>query len=258
MLVDAHAHLHEYSLANFMDVLSSSISNLTVISNSVDVESSIRTIAIGKKTKKVIPFVGIHPDIFKNQLEGDSEEAIRTRVEAIQEIAPFSSGIGEIGIDPKYGSLEYQERLFTSLLGTCEKTRLPVSIHSRDSVQKILPILTTFSLTGSILFHWFAGSESELKQIKDRGYYVSYGPSILYSKRMATLVEKSSPDRILSETDSPTPFSSLTKGISTPYLVASVVFKIGLITKTNFEQTKQMLHLNVLRYLGTQNSLRVK
>ncbi len=123
---------------------------------------------------------------------------------------------------------------------------------------KILQILTTFSLKGSVLFHWFAGSESELKQIKDRGYYVSYGPSILYSKRMGMLVEKSARDRILPETDSPTPFSSLTQGISTPFLISSVAFKIGLITKVNFDQVKEMLYENVLRYLGTQNSLRVK
>jgi len=62
----------------------------------------------------------------------------------------------------------------------------------------------------------------------------------------------------LSETDSPTPYASLNSGISTPYLVASVVFKLSMIKRVSFETMKDTIFQNVVEYLGTQTSLRVK
>jgi TatD DNase family protein len=259
MLVDAHAHLDEVSMANFVKTLSENEPDFVVITNSVDAESSFRNLELAEKSARIIPFVGIHPESFlKIRNEGSIGDRMETSLEKVSKVSLRSAGIGEIGIDPKYGSEKDQESLFRSLLSSCEKTGLPVSIHSRNSVSKIIQILSTFNLRGSILFHWFAGSEQELDKLGENGIYVSYGPSIINSKRMRSLVYKSDLEFILAETDSPTPFNSLNEGIGTPFLVGSVVFEIGLIKKIRFEEMRDILNENVFRYLGTQTSLRVK
>jgi TatD DNase family protein len=259
LLVDAHAHLDDVRLLPFIESIENPELGVLVISNSVDYNSSIKNLNLGKNSGKIIPFVGIHPEIFSHRsgklipTSGD----LQKMTEEIEKIIPRSSGVGEIGIDPKYGSVKEQEFLFSLMLSLCENTVLPIAVHSRDSVSSILQILSTFNLKSPVLFHWFAGSDSELIQVIDRGIFVSYGPSIIVSKRLRTLVEKSEIDLILPETDSPTPFASLNHSFSSPILIASVIFKIGLIRKIQFDEAKEIFRENVTRYLGTQNSLRV-
>lgn len=255
-MIDAHAHLDEVALSSFVEEFLAGIPELTIISNSVDPTSSIQNLELARKSDRIIPFVGIHPDFVRRRSKTSN---IDNSTEEIAKLTTRCAGIGEIGMDPKYGSLEDQEKIFVSMLSLGEKTNLPVSIHSRDSVAKILQMLSTFNLKGSVLFHWFAGTEAELAQINDGGFYVSYGPSILFSKRMAALVQKTRGDLILAETDSPTSYASLLRqSTSTPFLIGTTVFKISLLLETKFDEMNHILSENALRYLRTQNSLRVK
>jgi TatD DNase family protein len=260
MLTDAHVHMNEATLSNFVDqVVDSGICQVASISNSVDFSSSAQNIELGKRTKAIVPFVGIHPEFFRNLAHGRSDgKELEQEIDNVRELSNFSSGIGEIGIDPKYGSVEKQGQLFSSMLALCEESQLPVSIHSRDAVKTILEIMSSFQLKGSVLFHWFAGTEQELNVVSDRGYFVSFGPAILTSKRMGRLVEQTRIDLILAETDSPTPYSFTNSSISTPLLIASTIFKIGLIRKLSFAEMNRTLNENVFKYLGTQTSLRVR
>ena len=260
MLLDSHAHLDESALQDFVQAISRSETEITIISNSINLESSLRNIELAKLSDNIIPFVGIHPDVFKQPSAGAGirKAPLDTMIDNIRELAALSSGIGEIGLDPKYGSVTEQENLFRTMLTISESTGLPTSIHNRNSVSQILEILSTFDLKGSVLLHWFAGSEQELAQINDKGIFVSYGPSILSSKRMRSLVEKTRSDLLLPETDSPTLFTSLNHSVSTPFLIASVVFEMALIKNIPFTELKEKIWKNVLSYLGTQNSLRVK
>jgi TatD DNase family protein len=260
LLVDAHAHLDERGLEDFVAVLSSSGPDISIISNSVNLESSRRNLELSELSQKIIPFVGIHPEVFRP--DSNKKEVppniLDQMVDGIPDIAGRSCGIGEIGLDPKYGSDKEQEKLFRKMLAISEKTGLPTSIHNRSSVSRILEIISTFALKRSVLLHWFAGTEQELAKIGDKEMFVSYGPSILTSKRMRGLVEKTPLDLLLPETDSPTPFASLNTSLSTPFLIASVVFEMGLIMKIPFQDLTEKIESNLSKYLGTQNSLRVK
>jgi len=258
LLVDAHAHLNDPILSDFVTKIPFPEINIAIVTNSVDSESSIRNIELGKTSSKIIPFVGIHPEIFRRQDLVGMNPNLDEMVAKVGSLSSASSGIGEIGIDPKYGNVERQERLFLSMLSLAERTKLPVSIHSRDSVSRITESLTTFNLKSSILFHWFAGTEQELVQLRDKGIFVSFGPVILFSKRMGKLVEGCESDLMLSETDAPTPFASLTRESSTPFLIASPVFKLCYIKKMPFVEMENVLFENTCKYLGTQTSLRVK
>ncbi len=103
------------------------------------------------------------------------------------------------------------------------------------------------------MFHWFAGSELEQGKIHDKGMFTSFGPSILFSRRLAGLVGSSDRGLILVETDSPTTFQSIINGPSTPFLAYSVAFKMAMILKMPFNDLCDLVETNVSKYLLTQD-----
>ena len=146
-------------------------SRLSIVSNSVDVESSVRNLEISRKFLSVIPFVGIHPEIFRTSRTELSRDELDRMVEQASKLFSFAKGIGEIGIDPGYGRTEDQMYLFDRILTVAEKTRLPMSLHTRDATSNVLEILSTRHLKSKMLFHWFSGNETELRRIHDAGIY---------------------------------------------------------------------------------------
>jgi TatD DNase family protein len=254
VLADSHAHLDDdrlqplvVNLQNWKD------RPIIIVSNSVDYVSSLRNIQLATKLESFYPFIGIHPEVFARAEAKFDKTSVDSSVEKLKSLLPLASGIGEIGLDPKYGSPREQEYLLEKMLSLAESLSLPVTLHNRDTVSQIIEILKSYSIKGKIMFHWFAGSDSELHAIQDRGMYISFGPSILFSKRLARLFGSSDPEFILSETDAPTPFSFLKVGCGNPYLIASVVFEMSLITKVSFEEMRETLEKNTRSYLGTQN-----
>ncbi|MFI5419912.1 MAG: TatD family hydrolase [Nitrososphaerales archaeon] len=259
LLVDSHAHLNELADRRLSAIFDQENPKLVVISNSADVESSRRNLKIAKKFRSIIPFYGIHPEIFSrpNSTPIDVEH-IDSMVTEIKKILSRGSGIGEVGLDSKYGSLDSQKYLFEKMLSLAESTSFPVTLHCRESVSAILETIASYNLKGKILFHWFAGTEEELGRVNERGMYTTYGPSILFSKRLSRLLSRSDPELLLSETDTPTRFNSLTKDEGNPLMIASVYFKMAATLKISFDSLREKLLQNTNEYLGTQTSLRVK
>ena len=225
-----------------------------MISNSVDLHSSSRNIELATNCDSVIPFVGIHPGIFARPENSSlTHEDFDIMIEEVVRLLKFAKGVGEVGLDPSYGYLIDQEYLLRGILSLAESSTLPITFHCRETILKTIDIVSTYNLQSKILFHWFAGSELELRKLHDRGMYTSFGPSILFSKRMAGLVKSSDPQFILAETDSPTPFRSIVDAPGTPILINSVAFKIGLILNIPFQQACELVETNANRYLLTQD-----
>lgn len=250
-LVDAHAHLDSQELVRFISTHNQE--NLSVISNSVNVESSTRNLELSRKLSSVVAFVGIHPEVFRYAQVSPSIEELDSMVEKIAALLKFAKGIGEVGLDPSYGRIDSQKHLLSRMLEIVEKTKLPVTIHSRGATAEIIEILTTYNLKSRILFHWFAGTEKELYKLHASGIYTSFGPSIIFSKRISTLLQLSDRKFILAETDSPTRFRSVMDAPSNPTLISSVVFHIGLLLNLPFEDACELTSSNSKSYLSTQD-----
>jgi len=185
-------------------------------------------------------FVGVHPS---NAPRAES-------LSWLEQDLRQASGIGEIGLDPKYsdeGPGSAQMRALVAQLEVAQAVRKPIQVHSRDAEKGCLEALSGFAL-GSVLMHWFQG-EGFLQEVVQRGYYVSYGPSLLYSKKLQRMAIRSSHDRVLTETDSPVPFGPL-GGAHGPSLVPSVVFKLSELWGEGFEDTRATLAANAMRFLG--------
>jgi len=203
------------------------------------------TSSVALKQEEAFPgtvkaFVGVHP----------SQALKITSLEWLEQDLKRASGIGEVGLDPKYsekGAGSAQMKALLAQLETSQRARKPVQVHSRDAERECLDALGGFSL-GTVLMHWFQGEEL-LNEVIGRGYYVSFGPSLLYSKKLQRMALRSPRGQVLTETDSPVPFTPL-GGIHGPSLVPSVVFRLSELWEKGFEETRAILTGNAMRFLG--------
>jgi len=238
--VDSHLHLQEGEAANSLALANAM--GIQLFTCGVDRETSFVALSQAEAAPKTVKaFVGVHPS------EVLREETSLTWLEPALRRA---SGAGEIGLDPKYSAKDAgsaQTKAFLTQLGAAQSAERPVQVHSRDAERECLDALGGFSL-GKVLMHWFQ-SEPLLQEAVDRGYFVSFGPSIIHSKKLQRLALRCPHDQALTETDSPVAFGAL-GGVKGPSLVPSVVFKLSELWKEGFEDTREVLSGNAARFLG--------
>jgi TatD DNase family protein len=155
-------------------------------------------------------------------------------------------------LDEKYsatGEGSAQMESFLDQLRIAEKLGKPVEVHSRGSEARCLEVLGTFNLK-RVLMHWFEG-EPQLPEVVSRGYFISVGPALLYSKKMRRIARSTPPERILTESDGPVQFGPL-GGASGPGLIPSVVFGLAEIRGAGFEEVEQQVEENAKSFLGVE------
>ena len=192
-------------------------------------------------------FIGIHP----SECAKENMEDFRRLFE--QNVAKID-GVGEIGLDGSYSDdvefLRIQEKVFEEMLALAERHSLPVSVHSRSASLKTIEFLGKYSLAG-VLLHWFAGTESELSKANDRGYFVSFGPAIVYSNKIQKLAWNASPDLTLIETDGPVTYGACFGGrTAEPTFLASVWHSLSHVLGIRFAELEQRLEQNFATYVG--------
>jgi TatD DNase family protein len=247
-LIDSHIHLsdpqYDSDIANIIICMRKMHIKACCVSE--DLLSSKKTIQLSKNSELILPFVGIHPS--------KSHEKLDPIIELINQNSSIITGIGEIGLDPTYVSSELdiqrQEKLFRVQLSLAEKLRKPISIHSRKSLDKIYEIIPSYSIRGMLL-HWFDGNKNQLKQAMDMGFFVSYGPLLVYAKDKQLLLSKTPMDKILVETDGPVKFSRCF-GLKTAQIsfIPSIIFCASKVLKKSYEEFATILEKNSNAFLG--------
>ena len=205
------------------------------------------TLELASRSGHVVPFVGIHPS------EAGSDPG------PVLEMARGADGIGEIGLDPSYPTdAAEQQSVFEAMLTCAERLGLPVSIHSRKSLDDVLGTLSSFSLRG-VLLHWFDGSKKQLRAAMDAGHYASFGPLLLYAGEKQALLARADVDRVLVETDGPVGFSRCFGGRpARPCFAHSVAVRAARVLDMTYEQARAVLCENSARYLGFDPAIRIK
>ena len=199
-----------------------------------------------KKNDLILPFIGIHPEFANDSLE-DMKNMIEKNIQNI-------SGIGEIGLDPTYvkssEDMKKQVHVFETLLSLAEKSDKPVSIHSRKSLDEIFQIMTSYD-TKHALLHWFDGSKKQLQKAMDMGFFVSFGPVLIYANDKQTLLSKADESKILVETDGPVRFSRCFEMKSAQIsFIPSVIFCASKILGKTYDGMASLLETNSIAYLG--------
>jgi TatD DNase family protein len=247
-IYDAHIHLSDPEYKSNIDMILNYMNLLKIKACcvSMDLETSNETMNLYQKSKNILPFLGIHPEM--------AQKESSSVYDLIEENHQIINGIGEIGLDRTYIDSEdewnIQKQVFSKQLSLAEKFNKPISIHSRKTLTDIFEILSSYKIPG-ILLHWFDGNKSQLKIAMDNQYFVSYGPLLIYANDKQVLLGKTDLSQLLVETDGPVKFSHCFEYKTTEIMfVSSVIFCASKILHTSYEKLLLQIEDNSKRFLG--------
>ena len=245
---DSHIHLSDPTYATDMKFIFKEMEYLKIKACcvSMNYENSLHTLELAKKNDLILPFIGIHPECADDDLEN--------MMCLIEDHHNHISGIGEIGLDPTYANndddIKRQNYVFESLLSFADKFNKPISIHSRKSLDDVFQTMTSYD-TKHALLHWFDGSKKQLQKAMDMGFFVSYGPVMIYANDKQTLLSKTDESKILVETDGPVRFSRCFEMKSGQIsFIPSVIFCASKVLGKSFDEMTSLLEINSKSFLG--------
>jgi len=203
--IDTHAHIYlEEFNADREDMLRrSDTAGVTKIfmpnidRTSIDAMMEVEL----KNPSRCISMMGLHPCSVKKDFEKELylvEDWLNKR--------KFSA-IGEMGTDLYWDKTFWsqQQEAFKVQVQLAKKHKLPLVIHSRDSIDETIELLQPFAdgdLTG--IFHCFSGSTEQAAKVIEMNFYLGIGGVATFKNGG---LEKVLPDidlsRIVLETDSP-------------------------------------------------------
>jgi TatD DNase family protein len=239
-LMDAHVHLPAYPDPEGV-AASASRRGIRLVSVTVSTAEAARNLSIRKENpSSVRSFIGVHP----SEAASPSE-----RLEDLADLWESADGVGEIGLDPKYSEVSAksaQMELFKSQVEVAERLDKPLQVHSRGAEAACLEVLEGHSLR-SVLLHWFEGEHLVDRALSRPKRFVSFGPAILYSKKLARIARKCPPEAVLTESDGPVAYAAL-GGAEGPGLVPSVAFKLAELWGKSLDEAAVQLSLNAEGY----------
>jgi TatD DNase family protein len=147
------------------------------------------------------PMIGLHPTSVNEDwlLQINTLEAEASKHKFI--------AIGEIGIDLYWNKTFIQEQLeaFRRQIELALRYRLPVVIHSRESIDEVFSVLTEFAGKGlKGVFHAFSGDLNDAEKAIGMGFKLGIGGIVTFKNSgLDKIVKEVGPEHIVLETDSP-------------------------------------------------------
>ncbi|MFH0257832.1 TatD family hydrolase [Vibrio rumoiensis] len=204
-MIDSHAHIYAEEFEHDRDEVvqrAKDIGIKKILLPNIDLNSIKPMLA----TEAAYPdtchsMMGLHPCYVNDNIEQDLE-VIKAWFDKHNFIA-----VGEIGIDLYWDKTfqAEQEFAFREQLKWAKELALPVVIHTRDSIDQTLDILSQEqdgSLSG--VFHCFGGSIEQAKAINQLGFHLGIGGvSTFKNGGMDKVIPELNLDYIILETDCP-------------------------------------------------------
>jgi TatD DNase family protein len=211
-----------------------------------DLRSSKEALKISKEFDNVYAACGVHPHdakFYDDTVENEIIELARNKKVV---------GIGEIGLD-YYRNLsprEIQIEAFERQLEIAEKNNLPVIIHTRNSIEDTIKIVSKFNCKG--VFHAYDGTKDSAGKIIGMGYYIGIGGVVTYNSSKISYAIKELPlGSVLVETDAPylTPEPYRGKR-NEPAYTTYVVKEIAKIKSKSFAEVAEITYKNTKELFG--------
>ena len=204
-MIDSHAHIYASEFDNDRDdvvqrALAQGIEHILLPNIDLDsIEPMLKTEAAYPEICRSM--MGLHPCY----VDGNVDQTLATIYQWFSQHSFIA--VGEIGID-LYWDKTYraeQEKAFITQLNWAKEMRLPVVIHTRDSIEETLSLLRQEqdgSLSG--VFHCFGGSIEEAKAINDLGFHLGLGGvSTFKNGGMDVVIPELDLNYLILETDCP-------------------------------------------------------
>lgn len=155
--------------------------------------------------------------------------------------------IGEIGLDYSKGINKEQVQAFERMIESCESFGDKIiSIHSRKAATSVIDIVGESK--NKIILHWFTGSNKELENAIDKGYYFSVNSDMLTTKKGEQLISAVPVNKLLIESDSP--FTKQTRNNLTADYFDDFYISASKILAKSVDETKLLFSENFRTLLG--------
>ncbi len=200
-LIDTHAHLEE--IANLEQVIAEArqAGVIAIVAVGSDLESNRKVLRLAQAYPSyVYPALGWHPWSL-------SVSEIDANLEFIESHINEAVAVGEIGLDyhkkvRAKADKDLQKKVLAGLLRIAREYGKPALIHSRYAWRDALDAVVAAQIEKAV-FHWYTGTSSVLRDIVNRGYYLSATPALEYHEEHRRAVKEIPLERLLLETDSP-------------------------------------------------------
>lgn len=216
MIFDTHIHLNEERLLSNLEQYIKEAEDKGVtkfLCVGWDLDSSKKAIEIANKYKNVYCSIGVIPTEHKQYEIGGKT---LKELESILTTSSKIIAIGEIGLDYYWEKeeeiKEKQKIMFKEQIDLANKYNLPISIHSRNSIQDTYDILKSRPVNQIGVMHCYSGSKEMAAEFIKLGYKIAFGGVLTFknSKEIKEVLSNIPLESIVFETDAPylapTPF----------------------------------------------------
>ena len=246
MFIDTHMHIgDDFGVQPDLYVKNATDAQVEVlIASFCEKDDIMLSTKFVEKYKNLYACIGYHPEVSNKIVEKDYET-----LEEMVKNNPKIVAIGEIGLDYYWNkdNKDKQREVFCKQLEIAEKLKLPVVIHSRDSINETYEILKKYKVSGVI--HCFSGSLEMAKKFISLGFLLGIGGVVTFkNSKLFEVIEKLELTNIVLETDSPyltpEPNRGKTNESSNIFYIAQ---KIAEIKNISLENVAKITTENAIR-----------
>ncbi len=205
ILIDTHTHIYLNEFDSDRDLaieraMDKGIKFMMLPNIDITSVESMQTVC-RKYPTNCFPMIGLHP----TSVKPDYEQTL-AHLESHFKTQTFYA-IGETGIDLYWDKtyLKEQEKAFIIQMEWAVEHKLPIVIHSRNSMNEIIKLVKDFNnpaLKG--IFHCFPGSLQQAHEVIKMGFLLGIGGVVTYKNSgLAKVVEAIDLKNIVLETDAP-------------------------------------------------------
>ena len=202
-LIDSHCHIDDDRL----DAIRSEVMVRAADNGIERIVVPATTAARWQKIKslcaadsRLLPAYGLHP-MFMQEHAREHLDLLAQWVASEHPIA-----VGECGLDFFEGSddEQWQTELFNGHIEIAARSGLPLIVHARKSLDKVISLLRRHSHHGGVI-HSFSGSEQQANQLIDQGFYLGIAATVSFvrAKRLRQVVSRVPEEWLLIESDAP-------------------------------------------------------
>ncbi len=246
MFIDTHMHIgDDFGVQPDLYVKNATDAQVEVlIASFCEKDDIMLSTKFVEKYKNLYACIGYHPEVSNKIVEKDYEI-----LEEMVKNNPKIVAIGEIGLDYYWDkdNKDKQREVFCKQLEIAEKLKVPVVIHSRDSINETYEILKKYKVSGVI--HCFSGSLEMAKKFISLGFLLGIGGVVTFkNSKLFEVIEKLELTNIVLETDSPylTPEPNRGK-INESSNIFYIAQKIAKIKNISLENVAKITTENAIR-----------
>lgn len=247
MFTDTHCHIYNEYYDNNIEQVYEKMKEANVdriINNGCDSNSNKEVLNLLGKYSWMYGAIGIHPESADSYTDEDLKY-IEEHIDDEKVVA-----IGEIGLDYYWtkDNKDKQIKVFKDMLFLAEKYKLPVIVHSRDSIQDTYDIIKQYKVKG--IMHCYSGSVEMAKEFIKLGFLIGIGGVITFKNaiKLVEVLKAIDIKNISLETDSPYLSPEPYRGKKNePKNIIEIAKKIAEIKSLDVNEVIDATTLNVSR-----------